>query len=173
MVNSFPDDETGDLVYSYPREIEDMRHRRKLEVEVAGESVPSRGTVDLGDDTKSGPSTPRDEARRNQQIVEAKGGGGPGLDGTLRRGRRLGNTENQNARTINRDISSNARMPALVGGVLVLAHTKSSEDIISGVNEAPGVTDDLTPAENGMGSARRVVGKIGSDKDSRDKVCAL
>ena len=167
MVNSFPDDETGDLVYSYPREIEDMRHRRKLEVEVAGESDPSRGTVDLGDDTKSGPSTPRDEARRQQQIVEAKGGGGPG------RGRRLGNTENQDARTINRDISSNARMPALVGGVLVLAHTKSSEDISSGVNEAPGVTDDLTPAENGMGSARRVVGKIGSDKDSRDKVCAL
>jgi len=140
------DDETGSLVYSYPREIEEERQRRKSEgADAGGADDVGRGrSQGGGGGLESGSATPREGsalAGGSKSIDDWFGAGGGnmrpsrGVDkrsSESGRGRGVGSGgggggggAGDDRRMIHRESSGTAaRMPALVNGVLVLAPAK-------------------------------------------------
>ena len=203
------DDETGGLVYSYPREIEEMRHRRRLEGHEgqAGKGQENgEGSSDRQSDagasingSGSATASPRAAASRkpgtDAMWAQDGGHGGPAAHARARRaplGRpaddgleglghdaleALDASAASRARSIKPDNSCASRMPALVGGVLVLAHTKSSHDrgVGGAAEEGPGAggASASSGADGGVVSgARRVVAKAPA-RDAADKVSSV
>jgi hypothetical protein len=139
------DDETGSLVYSYPREIEEERQRRKSEGADGGsaDDVGRGQSQGRGGGLESGPATPRQGsalAGGSKSIDDWFGAGGGNMQPSRGvdkrssesgRGRGVGSGGGGggggagDGRMINREGSgAAARMPALVNGVLVLAPAK-------------------------------------------------